>query len=132
MPAAMNATSQRPEFSPPRDSTSSTRAFFGFAGEPPVVHGPIFHSQSPPEECSAEALYLTRRREGVQQYFRDAMGVDDFLARVEIELCKNGFTGDNSIGARNCHCYHGPMAPDEMRVALPPYLSLYAPSSRTC
>ena len=60
------------------------------------MHGPIFHVQN--QDCSAEARYMNQRRDGVQQYFKDAMGVDDFLARTEIELCKHGFTGDNSIG----------------------------------
>ena len=68
--------------------------------EPSVVHGPIFHSNNLAEEGSAEARYMSKRRAGVQQYFKNALGVDDFLARVEIELCKHGFTGDNSIGIK--------------------------------
>ena len=66
--------------------------------DPAVVHGPIFHSHNPAEESSAEARYMSMRRAGVQHYFKDAMGVDDFLARTEIELCRHGFTGENSIG----------------------------------
>ena len=32
------------------------------------------------------------------KYFPTALGVDDFLARVETVLSGFGFTGDNSLG----------------------------------
>lgn len=42
--------------------------------------------------------YFTKRHQQVLQYFPSALGVDDFVARVEVALCAYGFTGDNSIG----------------------------------
>ena len=34
----------------------------------------------------------------VSKHFSSSMGVDDFIARLEIALFAYGFTGDNSIG----------------------------------
>jgi hypothetical protein len=41
---------------------------------------------------------VTDRYSTVLRYFPTALGVDDFIARVEVALCYFGFTGDNSIG----------------------------------
>jgi hypothetical protein len=38
-----------------------------------------------------------RRQRNVQGYFPSAMGIDDFIARLEVVLAGYGFTGDNSI-----------------------------------
>jgi hypothetical protein len=43
--------------------------------------------------------YFTRRHELVLRQFPNALGVDDFISRVEIALSAHGFRGDNSIGA---------------------------------
>jgi hypothetical protein len=43
--------------------------------------------------------YFTRRHELVLRHFPNALGVDDFISRVEIALSAHGFRGDNSIGA---------------------------------
>jgi hypothetical protein len=43
--------------------------------------------------------YLTARHQDVLRHFPTALGVDDFIARVEVALCGYGFTGENSIGA---------------------------------
>lgn len=42
---------------------------------------------------------LTERYAAVLKHFPNALGVDDFIARVEVALCYFGFTGDNTIGA---------------------------------
>ena len=34
----------------------------------------------------------------VLSYFPSALGVDDFISRMEVALCGYGFTGENSIG----------------------------------
>jgi hypothetical protein len=34
----------------------------------------------------------------VARHFPTAMGVDDFIARLEMALAAYGFTGDNAIG----------------------------------
>jgi hypothetical protein len=42
---------------------------------------------------------LNSRYAGVLKHFPTALGIDDFIARVEVALCYFGFTGDNTIGA---------------------------------
>lgn len=37
----------------------------------------------------------------VSKHFPSAMGVDDFIARLEMALAAYGFTGDNAIGERS-------------------------------
>lgn len=49
-------------------------------------------------ETSSRNAYLTRRHELVLKHFPNALGVDDFMSRVEIALSAHGFRGDNSIG----------------------------------
>jgi hypothetical protein len=51
-----------------------------------------------------EAAYLTGRTRVVTELFPEALGVDDFLHRLEIALFAFGFNGDNSIGARAAMC----------------------------
>lgn len=46
----------------------------------------------------AEVAYLTGRTRVVNSHFPTALGVDDFLHRLEIALYAYGFNGDNSIG----------------------------------
>jgi hypothetical protein len=46
----------------------------------------------------AEVAYLTGRSRKVSAHFSTAMGIDDFLHRLEIALYAYGFHGDNSIG----------------------------------
>lgn len=46
----------------------------------------------------AEVAYLTGRHRVICQHFPTAMGVDDFIHRMEIALYAYGFHGDNSIG----------------------------------
>jgi hypothetical protein len=41
---------------------------------------------------------LNDRQRIVQDSFPNALSVDDFIARIEVALCKYGFTGDNCIG----------------------------------
>eukprot|EP00878_Enallax_costatus_P044842 GHUV01053602.1.p1 GENE.GHUV01053602.1~~GHUV01053602.1.p1 ORF type:complete len:197 (+),score=33.59 GHUV01053602.1:719-1309(+) len=46
-------------------------------------------------------LRLSQRHQSVLHYFPNALGVDDFVARVEVALCGFGFTGQNSIAMTN-------------------------------
>ena len=45
-----------------------------------------------------ERAYLSQRAKHVTDHFPGALGVDDFLSRVEIALFDLGFSGENSIG----------------------------------
>jgi hypothetical protein len=47
---------------------------------------------------SSRDAYFTRRHELVLRHFPQALGIDDFMSRVEIALSAHGFRGDNSIG----------------------------------
>lgn len=48
--------------------------------------------------ADAEQKYLSLRADTIVQHFPGALGVDDFLSRVEIALFQLGFNGNNSIG----------------------------------
>jgi hypothetical protein len=43
-------------------------------------------------------MTIAQRHKMMLNHFPTAMGVDDFMARVEMALAGYGFTGDNSIG----------------------------------
>ena len=46
----------------------------------------------------AEIRYLTERAGHVTKHFPSALGVDDFMQRLEVALWGYGFQNDNSIG----------------------------------
>lgn len=48
-----------------------------------------------PTEC---CIVCPCRHMEVVKHFPAAMGVDDFIARLEMALAAYGFTGDNAIG----------------------------------
>ena len=48
----------------------------------------------------SEQAYLEHRTRLVRRSFPHALGVDDFMQRVEVALHAFGFSGDNSIGER--------------------------------
>lgn len=49
--------------------------------------------------------YMTDRHKMVLSHFSTALGVDDFISRLEIALFGYGFTGENSIAMTNlCRC----------------------------
>ncbi|KAI8472832.1 MAG: low-CO2-inducible protein [Monoraphidium minutum] len=52
-------------------------------------------------ETTSRDAYYTRRHELVLSHFPGALGVDDFMARVEVALAAHGFRGDNSIAMTN-------------------------------
>ena len=54
----------------------------------------------------AGTQYLKLRNTVVSKYFEDSIAADDFMARVEMELWRNGFTGDNSIGTIDAFASH--------------------------
>ena len=60
---------------------------------------PLIGRQKVTSDLYAEQAYLTARSRRVAKHFPTAIGVDDFLNRLEIALFAYGFTGDNSIGA---------------------------------
>jgi hypothetical protein len=49
-------------------------------------------------------LNIAQRHKMMLNHFPSAMGVDDFMARVEMALAGYGFTGDNSIGKHQLMC----------------------------
>lgn len=51
-----------------------------------------------------EQAYLTARTRRVAQKFPSALGLDDFLNRLEIALFAYGFTGENCIGTLTTSC----------------------------
>ncbi|KIY95386.1 hypothetical protein MNEG_12578 [Monoraphidium neglectum] len=53
-------------------------------------------------ETDSRDAYFTRRHELVLKSFPNALGVDDFISRVEIALAAHGFRGDNSIARGRC------------------------------
>lgn len=58
-----------------------------------------------------EVAYLTGRAKVVNQHFPTALGIDDFIHRLEIALYAYGFNGDNSIAMVN-------LCRDEITVSL--------------
>eukprot|EP00878_Enallax_costatus_P000335 GHUV01000414.1.p1 GENE.GHUV01000414.1~~GHUV01000414.1.p1 ORF type:complete len:449 (+),score=146.99 GHUV01000414.1:109-1455(+) len=50
---------------------------------------------------TAHAPSLTARHLEVAKHFPNALGVDDFIARLEMALAAYGFTGDNAIAMSN-------------------------------
>lgn len=47
--------------------------------------------------CRFDRMHACRHR-AVRQHFPSALGVDDWMSRVESILAAYGFAGDNSIG----------------------------------
>ncbi len=52
-------------------------------------------------EENAEAQYLSARARHVTKHFQSALGVDDFIQRLEVALWAYGFKFNNSIGEPN-------------------------------
>jgi hypothetical protein len=52
-------------------------------------------------ESSIDAKHLAARVEAVSKHLPGSLSADDFLARVEVILCAQGFRGDNSIAVTN-------------------------------
>lgn len=50
---------------------------------------------------SIETKYLSQRMGQITKHFPSALGLDDFLGRVEVALAAHGFRGDNSIAVTN-------------------------------
>lgn len=59
---------------------------------------PLISRQKSTLDQYAEQAYLTARTRRIAKHFPTAIGVDDFLNRLEVALFAYGFTGDNSIG----------------------------------
>ena len=76
------------------------------AGAPGVLPA----SAAEPDEL-AEQAYLAARTRTVARHFGGALGVDDFLARLEVALFAYGFTGVNTIGAHGAQHSHAPHGP---------------------
>ena len=57
------------------------------------------------DESHTEDIYLAARTREVRKHFPTALGVDDFLSRLEVSLFSYGFTGENAIAMSNlCRC----------------------------
>ena len=66
-----------------------------------------------PANADSGAQYFALRNRVVNKFFDGSIGVDDFMARVEMQLWSHGFTGENSIGDKlspamsvNCGVWH--------------------------
>ncbi|KIZ00988.1 hypothetical protein MNEG_6976 [Monoraphidium neglectum] len=70
------------------------------APNPPAPADPPAPGETETFETTSRDAYYTRRHELVLESFPNALGVDDFISRVEIALAAHGFRGDNAIGAR--------------------------------
>ena len=82
---------QQTQTAPPSAANGATQ---NSAGSQPLIG-----RQKVTSDLYAEQAYLTARSRRVAKHFPTAIGVDDFLNRLEIALFAYGFTGDNSIGA---------------------------------
>lgn len=69
--------------------------------KPEPVAAEVKPSTPAPAPGQANPRNLEERQRIVQEYFPNALSVDDFITRVEIALCKYGFTGDNCIACTN-------------------------------
>ncbi|GLC33492.1 hypothetical protein PLESTB_000080900 [Pleodorina starrii] len=74
-------------------TVAQTKAIAQTNGSPVAVPAPM-------EEVDL-AKHMQDRHAHVLRYFPTALGVDDFMARVEIALAGFGFTGDNTIAMTN-------------------------------
>ncbi|EIE22504.1 hypothetical protein COCSUDRAFT_16853 [Coccomyxa subellipsoidea C-169] len=74
-------------------------------GQEPTTQGRGEHQlisrQTPKGYQYTEQAYLTARTRRVAQHFPTALGLDDFLNRLEIALFAYGFTGENCIAMSN-------------------------------
>lgn len=68
-------------------------------GVQPPPAGGLAPRSTMPTRIQTERDYLTQRAGLITRHFPNAMGMDDFMHRVEIALYAFGFSGDNSIGA---------------------------------
>lgn len=50
----------------------------------------------------AEVRYLIKRSTDVSKHFPTALGLDDFMQRLDVALWRYGFQNDNSIGEGGC------------------------------
>eukprot|EP00963_Diacronema_lutheri_P009871 scaffold932_cov328-Pavlova_lutheri.AAC.49 len=64
-------------------------------------HGPLFFQAEGGTAAYGEAAYLESRARIVRRHFTNALGVEDFMSRLEIILAGYGFNGDNSIAMIN-------------------------------
>ena len=53
------------------------------------------------DESHTEDIYLAARTREIRKHFPTALGVDDFLSRLEVSLFSYGFTGENAIAMSN-------------------------------
>ena len=53
------------------------------------------------DESHTEDIYLAARTREIRKHFPTALGVDDFLSRLEVALFSYGFTGENAIAMSN-------------------------------
>lgn len=63
-----------------------------------IVESPLAAVAPAAQKDYSEMAYMTGRAKLVNDHFESAIGIDDFLHRLEIALYAYGFNGDNSIG----------------------------------
>lgn len=68
---------------------------------PETNPGPPAAMKDSSDASTEEEKYYSLRTKTVEKYFEGVMGVDDYMARVEMALMRFGFSGDNSIAVLN-------------------------------
>lgn len=90
-----------PRQAPALDAKGRTRALPGLSPSPGPKSPASDGEQAPqqkPRGIQTELAYLRQRARIITHHFPNALGVDDFMQRMEIALYAFGFSGDNSIG----------------------------------
>ncbi len=78
--------------------TSITQAVAAVSVAAPAASKPAAPAKVSELVQRTQQQSLCDRHGVVASHFPTALGVDDFISRVEIALCGYGFTADNSIG----------------------------------
>jgi hypothetical protein len=95
--AALGHSAPPPPPAAVNDTFSESDAEGGPPGWPPLAEAGSPEASKKLRDY-AEVAYLTGRTRVVTRHFPTAMGIDDFLHRLEIALYAYGFNGDNAIG----------------------------------
>lgn len=96
-----HAGARDPRQALPPKAQGRTRALPGLSPSPGTQAPAPDEEQAPiqkPRGIQTELAYLRQRTRIITHHFPSALGVDDFMQRMEIALYAFGFSGDNSIG----------------------------------
>ncbi|KAL6778576.1 LCIB1 [Auxenochlorella protothecoides x Auxenochlorella symbiontica] len=99
-----HAGARDPRQALPPKAQGRTRALPGLSPSPGTQAPAPDEEQAPiqkPRGIQTELAYLRQRTRIITHHFPSALGVDDFMQRMEIALYAFGFSGDNSIAMVN-------------------------------